>query len=757
MKIPHALKIAVVGVALAGCAGHVTYRQGKELLAQGRYEEGLAKIEQASREAPDNAEYRSGLIRERDAIVQLLLNEAETRRAVEQFDQAEALYQRALSLDKNSERAQAGLRTIQDDKRLKSQMAAVKEMLEKKNYEAAREALRQILRDHPRHTEARTLLRRTEEQAHAARQAAPEQALSQRLAKPITLDLRDAPLRSALDAIFRSANVTYVLDKDVRADQRITLAVRNTRTEDALRLLLLANQLERKIVTAETVLIYPNTPAKSREYQDLVSRTFYIGNADIKLTLNMIKTLVKTKDVFIDEKLGLLVMKDTVEAVRYAEQLVQAQDMADPEVVLQVEVLEVATNKLLELGLKWPEQIGVSVVGAAGIPGTISLTEWQERTSDLYRITVGNPALLLNLRNTEGRSNLLANPRIRVKNREKAKVHIGEKVPVITSTSTATGFVSESVSYLDIGLKLDVEPVIYIEDEVGIKVGLEVSNIIREIPRQTGTLVYQVGTRNAATVLRLKDGETQILAGLISNEERMSANRIPGLGELPVLGRLFGSQSDTNNRTEIVLLMTPRIVRTLDRIDSIAREVPAGTEAAIGTRQAWIPLSTELGTRGEEPRVSTAAAAPAVKPPAPPAAQAQFAWTGPAQVKAGDTLVLNVAVANAPPTQSAPMQIAFDPQVLQVVEVREGSFFKQGGAPTNFTYRVDPSGTVFVGVARASGGPAQGAGDVVTVTFRALKAAPQTDVRLATISPLGEGGRPVSFSPAAPQKVAVVP
>ena len=131
---------------------------------------------------------------------------------------------------------------------------------------------------------------------------------------------------------------------------------------------------------------------------------------------------------------------------------------------------------------------------------------------------------------------MLANPRIRVKNKEKARVHIGDRVPVITTTAAATGgFVSESVSYLDVGLKLEVEPLIYLEDEVGIKVALEVSNIAREI-RTVGssTLAYQIGTRNAATMLRLRDGETQILAGLISDEDRKSADRVPGLGDLPV-------------------------------------------------------------------------------------------------------------------------------------------------------------------------------------------------------------------------------
>ena len=141
-----------------------------------------------------------------------------------------------------------------------------------------------------------------------------------------------------------------------------------------------------------------------------------------------------------------------------------------------------------------------------------------------------NPTPTVNLRKDDSDVNILANPRIRVKNREKAKIHIGDKVPVITSNTTATGVVSESVSYLDVGLKLDVEPSVMMRDDVQIKVGLEVSNIVREIRSSNGTLTYQIGTRNAGTTLRLKDGETQVLAGLISDEDRKLGQPHPRAG-----------------------------------------------------------------------------------------------------------------------------------------------------------------------------------------------------------------------------------
>jgi len=391
-------------------------------------------------------------------------------------------------------------------------------------------------------------------------------------------------LRSVFDVISRSSGVSFVLDKDVRADQRTTIVLRNASVEDLIRLVLATNQLEQKLINETTVLVFPNTPQKLREYQELVVKSFYLANADVKQTANMIRTLVKTRDIFIDEKLNLLVIKDTPNAIRLAERLIAAQDLAEPEVMLEVEVLEVGSTRLLDIGLQFPDSVAWSLVGAAGVPGVVSLPEWLNRSSDLVRLTFSDPLFLLTLRQQDGVTSVLANPRIRVRNREKARIHIGDRVPVITTTAAATGgFVSESINYLDVGLKLEVEPLIYLDDEVGIKIALEVSNIAREIKSVTSaTLAYQIGTRNATTVLRLRDGETQVLAGLISDEDRRSANRVPGIGDWPMIGRLFSATHDNKIKTEIVLLITPRIARTLTRPDARLVEFAAGTEAATG-------------------------------------------------------------------------------------------------------------------------------------------------------------------------------
>jgi general secretion pathway protein D len=309
-------------------------------------------------------------------------------------------------------------------------------------------------------------------------------------------------------------------------------------------------------------------------------------------------------------------MRDTPDAVRLAERLMATLDLAEPEVMLELEVLEISRSRLLELGVKFPEQVGYGLLqpsttstvstaagyatstalGGALSTGMIDLHNRGDLTS-----YVANPGLLLNLKNQVGDGTLLANPRIRVKNREKAKIHIGEKLPIFTTTSTANVGVSASVSYLDVGLKLDVEPSVHLDDEVDIRMGLEVSSIVKEVSGPSSSLAYQVGTRSAATALRLRDGETQILAGLINDEERSSANRLPGLGDLPLLGRLFSNTRDNRSKTEIVLLVTPRVIRNLARPALVAPTFPAGTDSAVGAQ----PLSVRgrsgvsLSTRGQ--------------------------------------------------------------------------------------------------------------------------------------------------------------
>jgi general secretion pathway protein D len=607
----------LAAAALFGCAYNDTFVQGRAMIESGNVEEGLAQVEQAAKDDPTNTEVRNYYLRQRALSVQRFLSAGDTARASQAFDQAEIAYKRAQQFDPENQRAKAGLEGIENDRRSVALIKDADSAFKMGDEQAALAKAKEILAENPGQRDAKAIVRKIEEKNAKAASATPQ--LSAALKKPITLEFRDAPLRSVFEIISKQTGLNFVFDKDVPPDAKATVFVRNTTLDDVMRFILVTNQLERKVLNDSTVLIYPNTPAKTRDYKELVVRSFYLSNADVKQTANMVRQLVKTKDLFVDEKLNLLVIRDTAEAVAMAEKLVANQDLGEPEVMLEVQVLEVGYSRLQQLGIALPTSLSLSVMGAAGIGGQLTGGEAKNLNSSLFRLNVPDPLVSLNFRKQDGRTNVLANPRIRVKNREKAKIHIGDKVPVITTTAGATGFVSESINYLDVGLKLEVEPQVFLEDDVGIKVGLEVSNVANQVKSSSGTVAYQVGTRNATTTLRLKDGETQVLAGLINDEDRRSSTGIPGISDMGALGRLFSNNDDTVNKTEIVLLITPRVLRNVERPGIKLEQFNSGTEAEVGGASLELPQSP-------------AAAAPAPVPfPGAPVQQAPSRAPAPAQ------------------------------------------------------------------------------------------------------------------------------
>lgn len=731
---------------LAGCAGQQVFDEGRALIEGGQTEAGLAKVQEAMKLDPSNREYRAYLLRQREVALQRHLVVAENARLQGQYDAAEAAYRLMLSIEPKNTRALGGIEALRAERRQRALLDEANELVRKGDHAGAHSKVRAVLVENANNREAQQLLRRIEERS--IRTAVAPQRLSAALQKRVTLDFRDATVRQVFDALSRSVGLNFVFDREVRGDQRATLSVRDTPVEEALRFLLVTNQLGSRTLNENTILVYPNTPAKLRDYQETVVRTFYVANTDVKQTANMIRTVVKTKELFVDEKLNLIVMRDTPDAVRLAERLVANQDLADPEVMLEVEVLEVSSSMLYELGIRFPDQISYSIVGGAGTAGTVTMPEWQNRSSSLVRLSFTNPFLVINLRNQVGASNLLANPKIRVKNREKARVHIGDKVPVITTTTTATGFVSESVNYLDIGLKLDVEPVVHLDDEVAIRMGLEVSSIAREIRSQTGTLTYQVGTRNASTALRLKDGETQMLAGLISDEDRKSANQVPGLGSIPYIGRLFGSHADTTNKTEIVLLVTPRIVRNLARPEIRFEEVPGGTEAAIGAS----PLLLQSAPLSATP--AAGAAAPASGTPGAPSPEGRVTLAGPPAAVTGQEFSVQLSLEGTGALRSGLIDIAYDPARLRFVRAEPQGPLADGASTPTFRATA-PAGQGRVNVSFNAASPVSAAGEVVRLVFVPTGAVSgPSSIRMEALSLIDAAGRIVSARLPPPLSVA---
>ena len=674
--------LLVMLALLAGCATDAALIDGRRLIDQGRMEEGVRRLEQASKAHPDNLELRTYYEHCRDSYVDRLLYEGEKARILGHDEQALAAFGQALGFSPGNLRAQAGIDAVRADL---DQLNAVREaqaLFDAGKPGEALEKTKAVLKQNPSQKAAQALLRRIEEAGMKSR----EPQLRAEYKKPVTLEFRDAPLKSVFDVLSQSSGINFIFDHDVRPDLRATILLRDTSLEDALNFLLVTNQLEKKVLNENTILVYPNVPNKARDYQELVIRSFYVGNADVKQTLNLVKTVIKTRDVFIDERLNLLVMRDTPEAIRIAEKLIAAQDLVDPEVILEVEVLEIDRNKLTNIGIDYPTQLSAGALGAAGA-GQFTYAEWLNRNAGMVNFKITDPVLALNLQQQDTDTNILANPRIRVRNREKAKILIGSKVPVITTTATANVGISESVTYLDVGLKLNVEPNVYPNEEVAMKVGLEVSSITNTLTDQNGTTTYTLGTRNAETVLRLRSGETEVLAGLIQDQEQITANKVPGLGDVPLIGRLFGSKQNQRNKTEIVLLITPYVVRNLDRPPPTALELNSGTEGGFGA--APLRLSGAAGQQQVLPMAQSRVQ---------PAAAQPILLSVPAQVQAGREFAVAISVPPGAPG-NVPLELIYDSGKLQALGAE--------GPPGRVQLAVSGTATVRFRALEGQSGPAQ--------------------------------------------------
>jgi general secretion pathway protein D len=572
---------------LTSCAGWQSFREGQEKLSKGDIEGGLERMAQAAKEAPENVRYRANLATQKEKSINELLILSQGQINAELFDVAELTYKRILAIEPNNAQGIGGLEQLVILRKHVAWRQITEEKMGKGDSVGATTQIEALLRENPTDKKALTLLRRLQAIAREKQIDSISPKLRAAYRKPVSLSLREATLVQIFDSLKLTAGINFMFDKDVKTDTRLTLSVTNKPLEDILKILLSGQRLLTQTLDEDTLLIYPNTPEKIRDYQELVIRTFFLSNADATKTLLLVRNLIRAKESYVDERLNAIVIRDTPEVVRMAEKVFANLDVAEPEVMLELEVLEVSVNKLRDFGIRFPESLGAIVKGAAGA-GQLTLPEWQSRTSSLLNFSFSNPLVALNFKQSLGDSSLLANPRIRVKNRQIAKVLVGERVPVITTTTTANVGTAESVNYLDVGLKLELEPTISLDDDVSMKVALEVSNIVDIVTRASGLQAFRLGTRNASTFLRVKDGETQVLAGLIQLEDRRSIAGLPGVMDIPLINRLFSNTSSTDSRTEIVLLITPRVVRNLPSPTLDQLEIAAGTEASQNTARGQI-------------------------------------------------------------------------------------------------------------------------------------------------------------------------
>ena len=396
----------------------------------------------------------------------------------------------------------------------------------------------------------------------------PGATLPTGLKLPDSLIFRDAGSRDVYSAIGKFTNLSVLFDPTFR-DQPLSIDLRGVSLEEALAAVSSTTRNFWRATSANTITVIPDTAAKRREYEEELVRTFYLSNADLKETIDMLRIVVDARRLSSITATNAITIKDTPERIAAAGKIIMAIDKARPEVIIDVELLEVNRTHMHEYGL----QIASQGSAPSGLNGQVDIN--QEGGISLRSLTnltqadvllTNLPSLYYRLLKNDGATRILANPQLRTSEGIPAQARFGERVPVPVTTFApiATGGVQSqpitSFNYEPIGVNIDITPRTHHDDAVTLTLKVELSAI-------SGTGfggLPTFGSRSINTVIRLKDGETNMLAGLIKDEERSSLASIPGLGNIPVIGRLFGYNKKETLETDIILTLTPRIVRVLN-------------------------------------------------------------------------------------------------------------------------------------------------------------------------------------------------
>ena len=338
-------------VFLSGCAADRLHNEGMTAIEKGNYEDGIVRLQKAVQKDPDNLTFRLDLRARTDEAVQKLIELADAARAAGKRDAAVAGYRRILGVDPVNDRALRGIEGAEADQRHSEAVASAQKDVQAKDLDHAEFTLRAVLAEDPGFGPA-VVLRQKIDQLRGPVQATPK--LHTKDNRPVTLQFRDASTKMVFEVLSRQTGVNFIFDKDVKADGKTTIFVQDVPIETAIDLVLGQNQLAREVLSANMVMIYPNTAAKQKDYQDEIVKTFYLSDADPKQAQTLIKTIVNPKAMFVDDRTGTLVVRDTPEVVRMTEKLINSIDLPDAEVMLEVEVLEITHSNVQNLGILYP-------------------------------------------------------------------------------------------------------------------------------------------------------------------------------------------------------------------------------------------------------------------------------------------------------------------------------------------------------------------------------------------------------------------
>ncbi len=525
---PVALFFLIAG--LSACASTSLTKDAERAEKAGRYDQAVALYTQALSERPDDARVQQNLRR-----AKLRASSAHALEASRQMSGGDLLGAKG--------ELEIALTMNPSDATLPKQIQELDTLIAEKGAEAER-------------TSIASLKRKVSEAPLGSL------AVSPGAAAPAGFVFREASLRDVLLSLGALAAVNVVFDEGF-VDRPVTIDLENATFDEAFQSLTTMTRNFYRVEGERLITIFPDTEAKRREYEQQVTRTFYLSSADLKETIDLLRIVLGARRIAPLTAANALTIVDTPERVKAAETIIASLDKSRSEVIVEMEVLEVNRSRLVEYGIQL-RSAGEEGIATSVFPEDTTLDQPLYSSSNLF--VTGLPGAVLSLLRTDGDTRVLANPQLRAVDGESAQAEFGERVPVPITTFTpiATGGVPQqpvtTFQYENIGVNILVTPRVHHNNEVSLALQVRLGTI-------SGTGyggLPTFGNRSVDTVLRLGDGETSLLAGLISDEERSSLNGTPGLASLPVLGRIFGANRKEVKESDIVLMMTPRIIRRAD-------------------------------------------------------------------------------------------------------------------------------------------------------------------------------------------------
>jgi general secretion pathway protein D len=740
-----AILALAVGIGSLGCtAGSSAFGRGKSAAQRGEWDAAVIHYTRAVNENPENIEYRMALERSLVEAGAYHVQQAQKKLSAEDLEGAQAELEAAINLDPTNKYAQSIL--DETKARIKERAATREEALQ---FEDRRRRAQELFGGRP--------------------------LLEPSSTAPIQLRFaEDTSLQKIFEVLSKLSGINILFDESFR-DKRVTIDLVDVSFEEALDKLALINRLFYKVVDSSTIIIVPDNAQKHRQYDDLVLRTFYIVNAEVNTVANMLRTIAGIQRVQPNPELKSITVRATPDQVAVAERIVELNDKTKSEIILDIEILEINRDKLLEYGLRMAEysvSLGFAPAGQDAETGAVRLNRLASLDTSDWLITFPNSATFRLFKN-QSEARLLASPKVRASEGQPAELRLGQEVPI-----PVTSFVSQfgtpggvpttpvtSFQYRNVGINISITPKVFVDGEIELQLQLETSTQLGT--RTIGGIELPVfGTRNVNNVVRLRDGETNLVGGLIQSEERKGVTGIPGITDIPLLNKIFAGNNDLSSTNDVVFSVTPHIIRAPRVTEIDLAPLPMGTEQQIrvpGNRPFIFDAAKDAAVLEPEEPEAPPPEPPAPEPPAPeapggepspapepappgeppsppeqppapqqpepPASLVSVLFSPPTgTLTVGQTVDVALIAGGASGLSSGELTLSFDPALLRIRDARPGAFLGIDGRAVNFAPTFAPGQLRIVFSRPDDPTGLVGSGHLLRMTVEAIAAGPPSTV-----------------------------